>query len=53
MNAQMFTVLTVVFILGLFAGTNLGVILMCLMQLAGRHPQIDEQLAPIEVGIDG
>ena len=49
MSAQMFTVLTVVFVLGLFVGTNLGVVLMCLMQLAGRHPRIDEELVPIEV----
>ena len=52
MSAQMFIVLTVVFVLGLFVGTNLGVVLMCLLQLAGRHPQIDDELAPIEVGIE-
>jgi hypothetical protein len=46
----MFTVLTVVFVLGLFVGTNLGVIVMCLLQLAGRH-QVDDELAPVEIAI--
>ena len=52
MSTQMFTILTVVFVLGLFVGTNLGVILMCLLQLAGRHPQVDDELAPVEIGIE-
>jgi hypothetical protein len=48
----MFTVLTVVFVLGLFVGTNLGVILMCLLQFAGQSPQVNDELAPIEIGIE-
>ena len=51
MSAQMFIVLTVIFVLGLFVGTNLGVILMCLMEVAGKHPQVDDQLSPIEIGV--
>jgi len=34
MDAQTFTALFTVLVIGLFIGTNLGVLLMCLMRMA-------------------
>ena len=45
MSAQLFTVMLTVFVLGLFVGSNLGVILMCLLQMAGRDRVTDAELA--------
>jgi hypothetical protein len=49
MSAQMFTILTVMFVLGLFVGTNLGIVLMCLLQFAGGQPQVNDELAPVAI----
>ena len=37
MSTQLFAAMLTVFVLGLFLGTNLGIALLCVMQMAGRH----------------
>jgi hypothetical protein len=42
MTTQLFWIILAVFILGLFIGSNLGVMLMCLLRLSAQehgHPQ--------------
>jgi hypothetical protein len=39
MSTQAFAWLLTVFVLGLFVGTNLGVLLMCLMRMASPDPE--------------
>ena len=43
--AQMGAVLLTVLVIGLFLGTNLGVLLMCLMRMAAPDPEPEGELA--------
>lgn len=45
MSSQIFASLLTVFVLGLFIGTNLGVLLMCLMRMASPDPEPEGELA--------
>jgi hypothetical protein len=44
MTAQMFWILFLVFLIGLFIGSNLGVMLLCVLQVAGQDQTSDESL---------
>lgn len=48
---QVGAALLTVLVLGLFIGTNLGVLLMCLMRMAGPDPEPEGELA--RMGIPG
>ena len=53
MSAQMLWVILGVFVLGLFVGGNLGIMLLCLMQMASRSDHVIESaLAPSPVQVD-
>jgi len=43
--ADLWTSILTVFVLGLFIGTNLGVLLMCLMRMASPDPEPETELA--------
>jgi hypothetical protein len=47
MSTQLFTALLTVFVLGLFFGTNLGVILICVLQAAGQRSRHDTEMVPV------
>ena len=49
MSTQVFMWMVAVFVLGLFLGSNLGVVLMCLLQVAGRSSPANAELASIRV----
>ena len=44
MNARTFAQLLTVFVLGLFVGSNLGVMLMCLLMI--NAPDVDREECP-------
>jgi len=44
-----FASLLTVLVLGLFIGTNLGVLLMCLMRMASPDPESEAELAHMAV----
>jgi hypothetical protein len=46
MNSQVFASLFTVLVIGLFIGTNLGVLLMCLMRMASPDSEPEAELAP-------
>ena len=52
MSTQLFAALLTVFVLGLFFGTNLGVALICVMQMAGRHATPKSDLMPVVAHIE-
>ena len=41
MTAQLLWIALAIFVLGLFIGSNLGVMLMCVLQVAGRNTDSD------------
>ena len=43
MTAQMLWIALAIFVLGLFLGSNLGVMLMCVLQVAGRKTDSDAE----------
>lgn len=52
MSGQVFTSFLIVFVLGLFVGSNLGVVLMCLLQVAGRGESSDVDIVTVAVEIE-
>ena len=52
MSAQVFASLFTVLVLGLFIGTNLGVLLMCLMRMASPDPEPEGELARMAVRLE-
>ena len=46
MSSQVFASLFTVLVIGLFIGTNLGVLLMCLMRMASPDSEPEAELAP-------
>ena len=52
MTSQMFTLMLVIFVLGLFVGSNLGVILMCLLQGFAKQAPAEAELVHVPVHID-
>ena len=53
MSSQILTALLVVFVLGLFVGTNLGVFVMCLLQMSKSDYADDGQRVPVSVHTEG
>ncbi len=49
MNAQTFASMLTIFVLGLFVGSNLGVMLMCLLQVSGRDSSLNSELVTVSV----
>lgn len=47
MSTQLFAAMLTIFVLGLFLGTNLGVALICVMQMAGRHNAPKSEPLPV------
>ena len=52
MSTQLFTAMLTVFVLGLFFGTNLGIALLCVMQMAGRQSAPSSDLVPVAARVD-
>jgi hypothetical protein len=52
MSSQIFASLLTVLVLGLFIGTNLGVLLMCLMRMASPDPEPEGELAHMAVRLE-
>lgn len=52
MSAQMLWVILGVFVLGLFIGTNLGVMLLCLLQMSASSNLRNGELTPLPVQVD-
>ena len=52
MSSQIFASLLAVLVLGLFIGTNLGVLLMCLMRMASPDPEPEGELAHMAVRLE-
>jgi hypothetical protein len=53
MTTQLFWIIFGVFVLGLFVGSNLGVMLMCVLHAAGRDHALDEEVVPVTVQVQG
>jgi len=49
MTAQMFWVIFAVFVLGLFVGSNLGIMLLCVLRVAGQDAEKDFEMATLPV----
>jgi hypothetical protein len=52
MSTQLLAAMLTIFVLGLFFGTNLGIALVCVMQMAGRHADPKPELAPVVVHVE-
>ena len=42
-----------IFVAGLFCGSNFGVLLMCILQVAGREAKCSERTLSYPVGLEG
>ena len=51
-TVQIFGLTVSIFVLGLFIGTNLGVLLMCLMRMASPDPEPEGELAHMAVRLE-
>jgi hypothetical protein len=49
MTTQLFWIILGVFVLGLFVGSNLGVMLMCVLRTAGQDRVRDQKAVPVQV----
>jgi len=49
MTGQMFWVMFAIFVLGLFVGSNLGIMLLCVLRVAGQHADRDFEMAAVPV----
>jgi hypothetical protein len=52
MSTQVFLITAAVFTLGLFLGGNLGVVLMCLLQMGDKGLPVGDDLVPLAVEAD-
>jgi hypothetical protein len=52
MTTQVLALMLTVFVLGLFVGSNLSVILMCLLQVSAERLSSDTEMAPVSVSFD-
>ena len=54
MSAQTFAMILSVLVLGLFIGSNLGVMLMCIFQISKRSEPVDieAEMVSVPVSID-
>jgi hypothetical protein len=53
MTAHMFWIVLGVFVLGLFVGSNLGVMLMCLLRASEKSVAGSDELLPVMVDAEG
>lgn len=51
-TTQILWIILVVFVLGLFIGTNLGVMLMCVLHLAGQKRTEGIEMAALAIPIE-
>jgi len=49
MTTQMLWIVLAVFVLGLFVGTNLGIMTICILQMAARDRSVHDTAIPIGV----
>ena len=49
MTAQMLWIILAVFVLGLFIGTNLGIMTLCILQIAARDRSVQDTVMPISI----
>jgi hypothetical protein len=49
MTSQMLWIIFAVFVLGLFVGTNLGIMALCILQVAGRDQSEHDTVIPISI----
>jgi hypothetical protein len=49
MTAQMLWIIFAVFVVGLFIGTNLGIMIMCILHMAARERPAHDTVIPIGV----
>lgn len=52
MSAQLLTIMLTVFVLGLFVGSNLSVILMCLLQAASKNQPGDVDVMAVTIQVE-
>jgi hypothetical protein len=52
MSSQVLAWLVTVFVLGLFLGTNLGVLLMCLMRMASPDPEPEAEWVRVPLQLE-
>jgi hypothetical protein len=52
MTTQIFALMLTVFVLGLFVGTNMGVLLICLMRMAGRNRVDEPEMAAVALPME-
>ena len=51
MSTQVFSIMVAVFVLGLFIGSNLGVVLVCLLQVSKKDQTVSQELHPVPVEV--
>ncbi len=49
MTTQMLWIIFAVFVVGLFIGTNLGIMIMCILRMAAREYPVHDTVIPIGV----
>jgi hypothetical protein len=49
MSNQLFALMLTVFVIGLFVGSNLGVLLMCLLHIAGTERSVKPEMTGMAV----
>ena len=49
MTGQMFWVLFAMFVLGLFVGSNLGIMLLCVLRVAGQNADRDYEMVAVPI----
>ena len=47
MTAQMFWLIFAAFVLGLFVGSNMGIMLLCVLQVAGKNTPGNRERVPV------
>ena len=52
MDPQTFTLMVTVFVIGLFLGSNLAVLLMCILSMAKQSPVGEIELVPMPMPVD-
>lgn len=52
MSTQLFLIIAAVFVLGLFLGSNVGIVLMCVLQMADRSMPVRDDLVSLTAKAD-
>lgn len=53
MTSQLFWIALLVFVGGLFVGSNMGVMLMCVLQMSGKEDLPSDDLVPSPLEAEG